>query len=152
MDTPVSAAHRRLPHTTAGPGASNLVTGIANAYADKLPIIVITGEAPTHIFGRGGLQESSGEQRCRNQPALFPGITRYHKLIERTDYLANVLNRRPEAGSRCRDRLVLSIPVNVQKEMVYAAILDTLPDLKPLPKLKISRPVLEDARDSPPPV
>ncbi|MCW8918083.1 MAG: thiamine pyrophosphate-binding protein, partial [Gammaproteobacteria bacterium] len=47
--------------TTAGPGATNLVTGIANAYADKLPVLVITGETSTHIFGKGGLQESSGE-------------------------------------------------------------------------------------------
>ena len=46
--------------TTAGPGATNLVTGIANAYADKLPLLIITGEAPTYIFGKGGLQESSG--------------------------------------------------------------------------------------------
>ena len=34
---------------TAGPGATNLVTGIANAYADQLPLLVITGETPTHI-------------------------------------------------------------------------------------------------------
>ncbi len=79
--------------TTAGPGASNLITGIANAYADKLPMIVITGEAPTHIFGRGGLQESSGEGGSIDQTALFSGVTRYHKLIERTDYLTNVLNQ-----------------------------------------------------------
>ncbi|MDV3239295.1 MAG: thiamine pyrophosphate-binding protein, partial [Gammaproteobacteria bacterium] len=46
--------------TTAGPGATNLVTGIASAYADKLPILIVTGEAPTYMFGKGGLQESSG--------------------------------------------------------------------------------------------
>ncbi|NES87187.1 MAG: acetolactate synthase large subunit, partial [Moorea sp. SIO2B7] len=37
---------------TAGPGATNLITGIANAYADKQPILVITGESPTHIFDK----------------------------------------------------------------------------------------------------
>lgn len=47
--------------TTAGPGATNLVTAIASAYADHLPVLAITGEAPTYIFGKGGLRESSGE-------------------------------------------------------------------------------------------
>jgi acetolactate synthase-1/2/3 large subunit len=70
--------------TTAGPGATNLVTGIANAYADKLPVLCITGEAPTYIFGKGGLQESSGEGGAIDQIALFKSITVYQKLIERT--------------------------------------------------------------------
>ncbi len=129
--------------TTAGPGASNLVTGIANAYADKLPMIVITGEAPTHSFGRGALQESSGEGGSIDQSALFSGVTRYHKLIERTDYLANVLNQAArKLVSDVPGPVLLSIPVNVQKEPVAAAILDLLPDLKPLPKLKIARETL----------
>ena len=46
---------------TAGPGATHLITGIANAYAERLPVLAITGETSTYIFDRGGLQESSGE-------------------------------------------------------------------------------------------
>jgi len=130
--------------TTAGPGASNLITGIANAYADKLPVLVITGEAPTSVFGRGGLQESSGEGGSIDQTALFSGITRYHKLIERTDYLINVLNQAArQLMSDVPGPVVLSIPVNVQKELVDAAILDKLPELHPLPKLKIAPQTLE---------
>ena len=134
--------------TTAGPGASNLITGIANAYADKLPMIVITGEAPTHIFGRGGLQESSGEGGSIDQTALFSGVTRYHKLIERTDYLTNVLNQAArQLVSDVPGPVVLSIPVNVQKELVDVAILDKLPTLKPLPKLQIAPQLLEQCAD-----
>jgi len=134
--------------TTAGPGASNLITGIANAYADKLPIIVITGEAPTHIFGRGGLQESSGEGGSIDQTALFSGITRYHKLVERTDYLTNVLNQAArQLVSDVPGPVVLSIPVNVQKEWVDASILEKLPTLKPPPKLQIPPPLLEQCAD-----
>lgn len=111
--------------TTAGPGATNLVTGIASAYVDKLPVLVITGEAPTYLFGKGGLQESSGEGGSIDQTAIFSGITRYHKIVERSDYLPNVLNRAaqillsPNSGP-----VVLSIPFNVQKELVDAAILE----------------------------
>jgi len=113
--------------TTAGPGATNLVTGIANAYADKQPILVITGETSTHIFGKGGLQESSGEGGSIDQVTLFAGITRYHKLIERTDYLPTVLNRAAKhLLSKTPGPVVLSIPYNVQKEMVDASILDQI--------------------------
>jgi acetolactate synthase-1/2/3 large subunit len=134
--------------TTAGPGASNLITGIANAYADKLPMIVITGEAPTHIFGRGGLQESSGEGGSIDQTALFSGVTRYHKLIERTDYITNVLNQAArQLVSDVPGPVVLSIPVNVQKELVDVSILDKLPTLKPPPKLQIPPQLLEQCAD-----
>ncbi len=111
--------------TTAGPGATNLVTGIANAHADRQPVLAITGETSTHIFGRGGLQESSGEGGSIDQIALFQGITRYNRIVERTDYLGNVLNR----ASRILladdpGPVLLSFPFNVQKEKVDAAVLD----------------------------
>lgn len=111
--------------TTAGPGATNLVTGVANAYADKQPILIITGETSTHIFGKGGLQESSGEGGSIDQDSLFRGITRYNKVIERTDYLSNVLNQAsrillaPSSGP-----VQLSFPYNVQNELVDASLLD----------------------------
>jgi acetolactate synthase-1/2/3 large subunit len=110
---------------TAGPGATNLVTGIANAHADRLPVLVITGETSTYIFGKGGLQESSGEGGAIDQGALFAGITRYRKLIERTDYLGQVLNQAtrallgPDPGP-----VLLSIPFNVQKELVDERVLE----------------------------
>jgi acetolactate synthase-1/2/3 large subunit len=113
---------------TAGPGATNFITGIANAYAEKLPVLVITGETSTYIFGRGGLQESSGEGGAINQGALFASITRYHKLIERTDYLGQVLNQATRALFASEPGpVLLSIPYNVQKELVDDALLDALP-------------------------
>lgn len=113
--------------TTAGPGATNLVTAIASAYADHLPVIAITGEAPTYIFGKGGLQESSGESGAIDQVALFAGITRYHRLVERTDYLANVLNQAAKhLLSRTPGPVVLSFPYNIQKEEVDASLLDQI--------------------------
>lgn len=110
---------------TAGPGATNLLTGIANAYAERLPVLAITGETSTYIFGRGGLQESSGEGGAIDQGALFASVTRYHKLIERTDYLGQVLNQATQALlGRDPGPVLLSIPYNVQKEMVDDSVLD----------------------------
>ncbi|MGD8874572.1 MAG: thiamine pyrophosphate-binding protein [Gammaproteobacteria bacterium] len=120
--------------TTAGPGATNLVTGIANAYADRQPILIITGETSTHIFGKGGLQESSGEGGSIDQAELFKSITRYRKVVERTDYLANVLNRAskvllsPNSGP-----VLLCLPFNVQQELVDADLLERVDTERPDP-------------------
>ena len=64
---------------TAGPGATNLITGIANAYAERLPVLAITGETSTYIFGRGGLQESSGRGR-RHRPGR--AVRQHHPLSQ----------------------------------------------------------------------
>ena len=111
--------------STAGPGATNLVTGIANAHADKQPVLVVTGEAPTYIFGKGGLQESSGEGGSIDQNKLFDGISRYHRIIERTDYLPNVLNHASSIlFAETSGPVVLSLPFNIQNESVDDCILD----------------------------
>jgi acetolactate synthase-1/2/3 large subunit len=112
---------------TAGPGATNLVTGVANAYADKQPLLIITGETPTYIFGKGGLQESSGESGSIDQVSLFNGITKYNRIVERTDYLEQVLRQTtkillsPNPGP-----VLLSFPFNIQNELVDAEILDSI--------------------------
>jgi len=125
--------------TTAGPGATNLVTGIANAYADKQAILIITGETPTYIFGKGGLQESSGEGGSINQCALFDSITRYSRVIERTDYLENVLNQASKILlSNNSGPVLLSLPFNVQKEMVEIDILDNIITCKKSPATKLN--------------
>ena len=42
---------------TSGPGATNAVTGIATAYMDSIPMVVITGQVPTHLIGNDAFQE-----------------------------------------------------------------------------------------------
>lgn len=111
--------------TTAGPGATNLITGIANAYADKQPVLIITGETSTYIFGKGGLQESSGEGGSIDQIGLFKGITQYSKIVERTDYLAQVFNQATKALLAANSGpVLLSFPYNIQKELVDDTLLD----------------------------
>jgi acetolactate synthase-1/2/3 large subunit len=115
--------------TTAGPGATNLVTGIANAYADKLPVLIITGETSTFIFGKGGLQEASGEGGSIDQSDLFRGITRYHRIVERTDYLQQVLRQAARillSSNGVRGPVLLSLPYNIQKELVDEALLEDI--------------------------
>jgi len=42
---------------TSGPGATNTVTGLASAYMDSIPVVVITGQVPTHLIGNDAFQE-----------------------------------------------------------------------------------------------
>ena len=42
---------------TSGPGATNLVTGIATAYMDSVPIVAFTGQVPTSLLGKDSFQE-----------------------------------------------------------------------------------------------
>jgi acetolactate synthase-1/2/3 large subunit len=43
---------------TSGPGATNAVTGIATAYCDSIPMVVITGQVPSHLIGEDAFQET----------------------------------------------------------------------------------------------
>src|SRR5207244_8212830 len=42
---------------TSGPGVTNAVTGIATAYMDSIPMVIITGQVPTHAIGQDAFQE-----------------------------------------------------------------------------------------------
>ena len=54
----VLTAHEQgASHATSGPGATNLVTGIATAYIDSIPMVAITGNVPNSIIGTDGFQE-----------------------------------------------------------------------------------------------
>lgn len=68
---------------TTGPGTTNLVTGVASAYANNVPMLVITAQSPLDTFGRGAFQESS----CTgiNALSIFESITRYNTLISHRD-------------------------------------------------------------------
>lgn len=66
---------------TVGPGATNLITGVASAYMDSVPLLVLTAQVGTSTIGRGGLQEATGEGRTINHVEIFDGLTKYSTLV-----------------------------------------------------------------------
>ena len=46
---------------TTGPGATNMLTGIASAYENQIPILAISAQTSLSMFGRGAFQDSSGD-------------------------------------------------------------------------------------------
>jgi acetolactate synthase I/II/III large subunit len=68
---------------TTGPGSTNLITGVASAHEDNVPMLVITAQTSLPTFGKGALQESS----CTaiNTVGMFEFCTRYNSLVSHTD-------------------------------------------------------------------
>ena len=69
---------------TSGPGACNLVTGIATAYMDSIPIVAITGQVPTSLLGNDAFQES-------DITGITMPVTKHNYLVKRASDLPRIL-------------------------------------------------------------
>jgi acetolactate synthase-1/2/3 large subunit len=76
---------------TSGPGATNTVTGIATAYCDSIPLVVLTGQVPTSLIGNDAFQEVEivGITRpCTKHNFLVKDVNKLAMVIRRAFYLA----------------------------------------------------------------
>ncbi len=76
---------------TSGPGATNTVTGIATAYMDSIPLVVITGQVPTALIGNDAFQEVDiiGITRpCTKHNFLVKNVKELPKIIKKAFYIA----------------------------------------------------------------
>jgi len=76
---------------TSGPGATNTVTGIASAYMDSIPLVVITGQVPTHLIGNDAFQEVDivGITRsCTKHNYLLKDVNDLSRVVKEAFYLA----------------------------------------------------------------
>ena len=74
--------------STAGPGASNLITGLASSLADQIPVLALTGQVAITVFGKGAIQESGSEGV--NMTNIFRNFTKYSGMLiteERAQYM-----------------------------------------------------------------
>ncbi|MBN1609228.1 MAG: thiamine pyrophosphate-binding protein [Polyangiaceae bacterium] len=76
---------------TVGPGATNLITGVAASYADGIPVVVITGMTPAATVGRTAHQEASGIGRAPNQVELFRNVTKTSLAVGRASKIPELL-------------------------------------------------------------
>ncbi len=95
---------------TSGPGATNLVTAIADAKLDSIPLIVITGQVPTAVIGTDAFQETPIVEVCR-------GITKHHYLVTKVDDVARVMKEAFHIATTGRPGPVLvDMPKDVQND------------------------------------
>jgi acetolactate synthase-1/2/3 large subunit len=76
---------------TSGPGSTNLLTGVSCAFADGVPMLVLTGQVPSHAMGRGAAQETAATDM--DIVAMFKPVTKYSAAVESPDRLAQHLRR-----------------------------------------------------------
>jgi len=97
---------------TSGPGATNLVTGIANAYMDSIPMIAITGQVPRSLIGCDAFQEA-------NITGITLPITKHNYLVQDTKDLPTIFKEAFYIARTGRPGPVLiDIPKDVQNEII----------------------------------
>ncbi len=77
---------------TSGPGATNTVTGIATAYMDSIPIVILTGQVPTAMIGNDAFQEADivGITRpCTKHNYLVKDVNELSSVIREAFYIAS---------------------------------------------------------------
>ena len=93
---------------TSGPGATNTVTGIADAYLDSVPIVVFTGQVPTHLIGNDSFQETDTTGVTRS-------ITKHNFLVRDVNELASTVKKAYHIARTGRPGpVVVDIPKDVQ--------------------------------------
>lgn len=97
---------------TSGPGATNLVTGIATAYMDSIPLVAITGNVPMNLLGKDSFQEV-------DITGITMPITKHNYIVKDIENLQDVIREAFYIAKEGRPGPVLiDIPKNIQIEKI----------------------------------
>jgi acetolactate synthase-1/2/3 large subunit len=112
---------------TSGPGATNLVTCLADAKLDSVPVVALTGQVGTQVIGTDAFQETPIIEVCR-------AITKHHYLVTRTEDLTRVVKEAFYiAGTGRPGPVIVDVPKDVQNRQI-------VPDYDPPMNLPGYRP------------
>ncbi|MCQ5129148.1 biosynthetic-type acetolactate synthase large subunit [Butyricicoccus faecihominis] len=117
---------------TSGPGATNLVTGIATAYMDSIPMVAITGNVGTSLIGRDSFQEVY-------IAGITMPITKHNFVVRNVEELADTLREAFRIANSDRPGPVL---VDIPKD-VTAAVCEYVPAA---PAVKVEEPEIPEAK------
>jgi acetolactate synthase-1/2/3 large subunit len=119
---------------TSGPGATNLVTCLADAKMDSVPLVALTGQVNTHVIGSDAFQETPIIEVCR-------GITKHHYLVLRTEDIPRVVKEAFHIARTGRPGpVIVDVPKDVQNKVI-------VPDWDPPMNLPGYRPHRRATRD-----
>ncbi|MFO1128147.1 MAG: acetolactate synthase 3 large subunit [Rhodospirillales bacterium] len=96
---------------TSGPGATNAVTGIADALMDSVPLVILCGQVPTHLIGNDAFQE------CDTTGVTRP-VTKHNYLVKSTDALARTIH---EAFYVARSGRPGPVLIDLPKDVQFAS-------------------------------
>ena len=111
---------------TTGPGATNALTGIASAHADSLPVLFLTGQVGTNVFGKGAIQESSSFGI--DLVALFKPVTKLSAMFPSVDRIPDLMRTAIRTAKNGRPGAVhLNMPANFLRRPVQMKALRAAP-------------------------
>lgn len=99
---------------TSGPGACNLVTGLATAYMDSIPVVALTGQVPTNLLGNDAFQES-------DITGITMPVTKHNFLVQDVRDLKRIIREAFYIASTGRKGPVL---IDIPKDVSTAKIID----------------------------
>lgn len=100
---------------TSGPGATNLITGVANAHRDSIPMLVITGQVPSALIGTDAFQET-------DVLGMALGIVKHSYLVTEADELPAILE---EAMSLAQEGRPGPVWIDIPKDVLLTNIAPT---------------------------
>jgi acetolactate synthase-1/2/3 large subunit len=126
---------------TSGPGATNMITGVACAFADGVPMLVVTGQVASHMFGKGAAQETSREDM--DIVAMFRPVTKYSAMVTSPESMAQHLRRALRHALSGRPGPVhLNVPVDLWDRPLEEAWFDPRtyrPDTRTFDRVAVQR-------------
>ena len=111
---------------TSGPGATNLITGIANAYMDSIPMIAITGQVTTTLLGRDSFQEA-------DVVGITMPITKHNFLIKKIEDLPRIVK---EAFYIARSGRPGPVSIDIPKDIFTGKLKFSYPEKVDIPSYK----------------
>jgi acetolactate synthase-1/2/3 large subunit len=108
---------------TSGPGATNAVTGIANAYMDSTPLVVISGQVPTHLLGTDGFQEI-------DIVGITRACTKYNYLVRSAEEIPEIMREAFYLAASGRPGPVL---IDIPKDLTAQKAALVLPEKLEIP-------------------
>jgi len=108
---------------TSGPGATNLITGVANAHRDSIPMLVITGQVPSGLIGTDAFQET-------DVLGMTLGIVKHSYLIDDADILPAIMEEAIELAQSGRPGPVW---IDIPKDLLLTDVADA-PLSQPKPR------------------
>ena len=111
---------------TSGPGATNAITGIATAYMDSIPLVVISGQVPRHMIGTDSFQES-------DIVGMTMSVVKHSYLLQSTKDIARTFREAFHIAKTGRPGPVL---VDVPSDLLMAELTFEYPDFVNIPSYK----------------
>ena len=112
--------------TSIGPGAINTAIGLADAYVDSMPVLVITGDTHVHMRGKGVLQEIE-RSRDSDMPRILESITKRTWQVSTVNQLPTIMQRAfNQMMTGRRGPVHIDLPMDVQAEAIDVEIPEPL--------------------------